>query len=298
MGQMRFADFIERVLYNVVATSPAADGRSFFYANPLHQREPGRVTPPDEVSPRAESSRRAPWFAVSCCPTNVARTFASLGAYVCAWRGSDLDLLQYASGRIATTSPTGARLVLGVRTGYPVDGRVEVDVLEADGGAGIRLRVPAWSARTRVLVDGHGLAVDGEAVATGPLRAGSHVVLELDVAPRWTFPDRRIDAVRGCVAVEAGPVVMALESVRLPGGFDLHRVEVDVSSAPAAEGDGARVRLVRVPAATASWWPYGTLGGSADGTVEAAVRPYHQWGESGPTQMRVWIPVRAVAPEP
>ena len=42
-GEARFADLIERTLHNVVATSPAPDGRHFFYANPLHQRVPGTV---------------------------------------------------------------------------------------------------------------------------------------------------------------------------------------------------------------------------------------------------------------
>jgi len=76
-GEARFADLIERTLFNVVATSPSPDGRSFFYANPLHQRVPGAVPAADFVSNRAASSLREPWFAVSCCPTNIARTFAS-----------------------------------------------------------------------------------------------------------------------------------------------------------------------------------------------------------------------------
>jgi DUF1680 family protein len=81
-GDVRYADQIERTLYNVIATSPALDGSGFFYANPLHQRVPGEAPDPDAESPRAASSLRAPWFHVSCCPTNVARTFASLAGYV------------------------------------------------------------------------------------------------------------------------------------------------------------------------------------------------------------------------
>lgn len=295
-GELRFADLVERVLFNVVATSPAADGRSFFYANPLHQRAAGAPVLPDDVSPRAASSQRAPWFAVSCCPTNLARTFASLGGYVCAWRGGTLDLLQYASGRVTTTGPTGARLALDVRTGYPVDGRVEVDVLEADG-AGLRLRVPSWSVAARASVDGRDVPVAGGAVVLDEVRPGSRVVLELGVAPRWTFPDRRVDAARGCVAVEAGPVVMALESVFLPGGLDLHDVEVDLGTPPLAVDGGARLRLVRRRADRADW-PFGPPDGGDGDPVDVTVHPYHQWGESGPTQMRVWIPVRGTDPRP
>ncbi len=81
-GEPRFADLYERTLHNVVATSPAPDGCHFFYANPLHQRTPGVVPPEDEESRRAGTSLRAPWFLVACCPTNVARTLASLAAYL------------------------------------------------------------------------------------------------------------------------------------------------------------------------------------------------------------------------
>jgi len=63
-GEPRYADLAERTLFNVVATSPAPDGRAFFYANPLHQRVPGVVPEPDYVSNRAASSLREPWFAV------------------------------------------------------------------------------------------------------------------------------------------------------------------------------------------------------------------------------------------
>ncbi len=50
-GDVRYPDLIERTLFNVVATSPSEDGRAFFYANPLHQREPAH--------PRATGSIRA-----------------------------------------------------------------------------------------------------------------------------------------------------------------------------------------------------------------------------------------------
>jgi DUF1680 family protein len=42
-GEPRFADLAERTLFNVVATSPAEDGRSFFYVNTLHRRRRGAV---------------------------------------------------------------------------------------------------------------------------------------------------------------------------------------------------------------------------------------------------------------
>ena len=133
-GETRFADLIERTLYNVVATSPAPDGRHFFYANPLHQRVPGSVPSEDVESKRASSSLREPWFLVACCPTNVARTLASLAAYLAtADDVRDLQIHQYADCRIATTLDDGRRVGVEVATRYPDDGTITVRVTETDG---------------------------------------------------------------------------------------------------------------------------------------------------------------------
>ena len=113
-GEVRYADLIERTLYNVVATSPREDGRAFFYANPLHQREPGTDVVPDAVNARAEGGVRAPWFDVSCCPTNVARTLASLGSYLAAVEGAEGDAGSGTDdeGEAVPASGTGAPVVV------------------------------------------------------------------------------------------------------------------------------------------------------------------------------------------
>ena len=116
-GEARFADLIERTLYNVVATSPAPDGRHFFYANPLHQRVPGQVPSDDVESKRASSSLREPWFLVACCPTNVARTLASLAAYLATADDGGIQIHQYADSRIATALGDGRRVGVEVATG-------------------------------------------------------------------------------------------------------------------------------------------------------------------------------------
>src|SRR3954452_9999323 len=145
-GHPRYADLIERTLYNVVATSPSHDGTSFYYTNTLHQRRPGTVPATDVAVPRASSSLRAPWFAVSCCPPNVARTLASLAAYVATVDDDGLQLHQYAPSRIRTTLPDGRPVHLDVETGYPHDGVVRVSVVATDEEPWtLRMRVPSWA---------------------------------------------------------------------------------------------------------------------------------------------------------
>lgn len=371
-GEVRYADLIERTLYNVVATSPRGDGRAFFYANPLQQREPGADVRPDAVNPRAEGGVRAPWFDVSCCPTNVARTLASWQAYAAfveevpggssdggssdggaADGGVVVSLAQYAAGDLRLSvddrdpGQAGGELVLRVTTEYPHDGHIRVEVTGVpERPVTLRLRVPHWAdGATLTGPDGVTAAVrpgwadagttlgrvarrgpaaltrrteNGESGPQATLAVGDVVVLDLPVAPRLTWPDPRVDAVRGTVAVERGPLVLALESVDLPDGVLLDQVRLDPAVAPRAHDDGAVVRaaVVPLPGGGAGTPPFG-LGGpggaptfdigasatssdtgapapSSDTGVPAALDlllvPYHRWAERGPSTMRVFVP--------
>ncbi|QZN85332.1 glycoside hydrolase family 127 protein [Cellulomonas sp. C5510] len=294
-GDVAWGDVVERALYNVVATSPRADGRAFFYTNPLHKRVPGTESAPDEVSARALSRLRAPWFEVSCCPTNVARTVAALGGYVAAVSEDALHLVQLASARVTTRLGDGRAVGVEVVTGYPVDGDVVVRVVDApEGEWTIALRVPAWAAGS-ARVDGAAAEVTrGEVRVTRAFAPGDELRLTLDVAPRVTVADPRVDAVRGTVAVERGPVVLCAESVDLPGGADVAGLRVDPAGPVVGDGDGARVRgrLVTAPDAAWPYAPAGSTAGDPDGGTPVEVRlvPYHSWANRGPSTMRVWLP--------
>lgn len=290
-GGVEYADFIERVLYNVVAASPSADGRAFFYSNPLHQREPGESAI-SSVNMRAEGSTRAPWFDVSCCPTNVARTLASVDSCFAATDEEALTLLQYASGTYRSPA-----LTVDVRTEYPAHGAIAVTVLDAaEGPVTLRLRVPSWA-------DGAALTVGSEparTVAPGwsevtrTWQSGDHVLLDLPVAPRFSWPHPRIDAVRGTVAVERGPLVLALESEDLPDGWNIDDVRVHPGVPPERAGDGAAVRAALTALGGAGGLPYSADPVPAPPTCESALRliPYHRWAERGPSTMRVFLPAQ------
>lgn len=297
-GGAAYGDSIERALFNVVATSPAADGKSFFYANPLHQRVPGVEADPDGTSPRASSSLRAPWFEVSCCPPNVARTLASLDAYIATADADGIQLHQYAPAEIRTALDDGRHVSLDVDTAYPADGRVQIRVNdEVEGEWTLSLRVPHWAEGTRLSVENaDGTIALSEAVAPGTarvrrvFRSGDLVHLDLPMAPRVVTPDPRIDAVRGCVAVERGPEVLALESVDLVGIDDVGEVRL-LGDAPLEERDGRVWARVAPLVSPPQDWPYAPA--TEPATVAAVPVPlvtYHDWGNRGPSTMRVWIP--------
>ncbi|MGB3731945.1 glycoside hydrolase family 127 protein [Microbacterium sp.] len=275
-GDERYADLIERTLFNVVATSPAPDGRAFFYANTLHKRTPTTEVDSEATSPRASSAMRAPWFEVSCCPNNLARTFASLAAYVATADDEGVQVHQFAPCTVRTTLTDGTRVAFDVQTTYPSQGTVQVTIAD-DGEWTLSLRVPAWAvgADARFIRDGSAEALDA---APGALRvhrafrAGDVVELELPVTPRITVADPHVDAVRGCVAIERGPEVMALESPDF--GTDVGEAVADAASAP-FERDGA------------VWARIARRGGEAH---DVRLIPYHSWAQRGPSTMRVWLP--------
>jgi DUF1680 family protein len=291
-GHVRFADLIERTLHNVIATSPAPDGRHFFYANPLHQRVPGTVPAEDVESKRASSSLREPWFLVACCPTNVARTFASLAAYLATADDDGIQIHQYASSRIHTTLDGGRPIALETSTDYPDGGTVTVRITETDGRPwALSLRIPSWAAGAELEgPEGSQPVGAGTAVVERAFAVGEEVRLTLPMTPRWTVPDPRIDAIRGCIAVERGPIVLCAESVDLPDDRHVDAVLVDHTVAPRVE-DGSVVVSATLIDPPSRAWPYGDEPEvAASGPVDVPLTPYHQWGNRGPSTMRVWLP--------
>ncbi len=286
-GESKYADLMERTLLNNILASPREDGRAFYYTNTLQQRVNGTVPAEDEVSVRAESSLRAPWFQVSCCPTNVARILASVGLYFATATDTGIQLHQYGDYDIATMVD-GSRVSMTVRSGYPFDGVVRVSVVEAPAdGVELGLRIPEWAA---------GAVIDGEVVAAGTYvtlaaRGGSEILLSLPMQPRVVRPHPAIDAVRGTVAIERGPLVLVLESPDLPGRDDVATVRLVVDKLPTPTTTGASARL-RTRALASTDWPYSAESRSDEGTeITANLVPYFSWANRGPSTMRVWIPI-------
>lgn len=279
-GDLRYGDIVDRVLHNVVATAVADDGQSFFYANTLHQRTATEAVPLDREQLRFGGGPRAPWFEVSCCLNNVARLLASLGGYLSTQDDDGVQLHHYAP---MTVDAAGLRLA--VDTEYPDRGAVVVTVLEAPAEPRtVTLRVPAWAAGA-TLHDG------AAGVPVAPVRrvftAGDQLRLELPVKPRWTFPDARVDAIRGCAAVEVGPVVMCAESVDQEDGVTLDDVQVDTSVAP--EATAVKGRLIH---RVERDWPYQSRPSDPEGSdpIVVTLVPYHRWARRGPSTMRIWLP--------
>jgi hypothetical protein len=277
-GEVGYADGIERMLFNGFISGISLSGDEFFYVNALQVRE-GAV--PDDH--RQPVNGRQQWFQTACCPPNIMRTLAQLGGYLATSDDGGIQLQQYA----AATVSDGARS-LSVRTEYPWDGRIEVTVSETDGTEWtLALRVPEWASGAR-LTDPDGSTRDaapGYATISRGWRAGDTVVLELPMPVRLSSAAPRVDAVRGCRAIERGPVVYAVEQVDLPAGLavdDLHLVDAD----PSRLSVEARPDLLGGCVVV-----HGPAAGVDGAPGEFMAVPYCLWSNRGTGPMRVWIPI-------
>lgn len=311
-GDSRYADLLERTLYNGFLAGVGLDGRSFFYANPLEVRAEHEAPFESEwsgetawyISPAPEqaTAHRRPWFRCACCPPNVMRVLASLEQYVATTSADGVQIHQYATGTIRTEAADDA-IALRVETDYPWDGTVVVTVESTpDREWALSVRVPAWSRGTRVTTaEGTVAAAPGTWSVRRRWAVGDQVRLDLAIEPRLTEPPARASATFGCVAVERGPLVYCAES---PDNLEVNLADlrVDVSVQPTDEPGPALVEgLVAVAVqATAVLalddgpWPYpertGAAGPAVSARKSAVTIPYFAWANRGTSAMRVWLP--------
>jgi hypothetical protein len=284
-GESRFADLLERTLYNGFLSGLSLDGGSFFYTNPLQVRN---------------AKRRHSWHPVACCPPNIMRLLASLQHYIATTSDAGIQVHQYATSTIRAEVPEAGPVELAIETGYPWSGSVSVEVVSCgEAEWTLSLRVPGWARRASV--DGQPVA-PGYAALTRRWHRGERVVLELDVAPRLTAPNPRIDAVRGCVAIERGPIVYCFEGADLPAGANLADVALQTDTQPTDCGPLAS--LAGVPGVSADGvvrnldgWSeieYSDLRERPRNGVGAPTRllaiPYFTWANRETGAMRVWLP--------
>src|SRR5699024_5716616 len=169
-----------------------------------------------------------------------------------------------------------------VRTDYPDDGLIRVRITDAPSGkVGLRLRVPDWAEGAELQEGGTRRRVDpGFAVVERRFVRDEEILLHLPMKARLTWPDPRSDAVRGCVAVERGPLVHCVESIDLPEGVGLDDVLLDPRVAPYERAGQVRARGVLRPGDRSVSWslPYGATEGAVPSrSVELTLSPYHEW---------------------
>ena len=289
-----YADVMERALYNGTISGMSADGKSFFYVNPLE------VVP--EASEKDQMRRhvkveRQKWFGCSCCPPNLARMLTSLGGYAYSKNNDVLYVNLFAGGTVDTQLSSGA-FAFDMTTDYPWDETVTIKITKATEDAVLALRVPGWCEGYSVKrngIDAEHVVKDGYALLTG-LSAGDDIefVMEMPVVVLEANPRVREDI--GKVAVQRGPVVYCLEEV--DNGKDLHRVFLPKDVAFTNEycddffGGAVLLQSKGKRLCQCDWEPdllYRKAKAAGYEDVQLKWVPYYLWANRGAGEMVCWV---------
>jgi len=274
-GDPECANVIDRTMLNGVLPGLSLDGVRFFYVNPLQRRTHRAAEEP-------ATGERQSWYACACCPPNLMRALSTWEQYLATRDHDGIQLHQYATGSVSLDLD-GDRVGLAIETGYPWQGTVTITVTESPARPWtLSLRVPAWC-RT-ASIDGRPVDAGASARETRAWRPGDSIVFAMEMPPRITDPDPRVDAVRGCVALERGPVVYCIESADLPSGVEVEDLELD-TGAPLQSVDRPDIAagLVGLNA-------HAVRSDDAAQSVDLKAVPYFAWANRSQGSMRVWVP--------
>ena len=220
----KYADTIERILYNNALSSVSLDGKAFFYVNPLAIRTHllNRNTSQENTRENLTITERKEVFDCSCCPPNITRFFASVADFMYTYSEDTLYVHQYMSADAETD-----KFTVSQRTSYPADGRVELAV---NGIGKVALRIPAWCKAYTLTVDGKKItnaAVNGYVT----VEAGDNavIVLDMEIKPFVVYPTSKIRDYIGRAAVQRGPVVYCAEGVSNSFPVMTFRLDADTS---------------------------------------------------------------------
>lgn len=291
----RYADVMERALYNGALSGISLDGRKYFYVNPL------------EVFPEAVSGRydlqhvkteRRHWFGCACCPPNIARLITSLGQYIYSQDREVLYTHLFIAGE-AKFQIAGQQIRLTQKTNYPWDGEIIFAVQpEKQMEFTLAVRIPGWCRKYQVKLNGailEEVTVDrGYAKIRRTWRKGDQVTFDFEMPVELIQAHPKVRQDIGKVAIERGPVVYCLEE--MDNGKNLWSIALTADTKLTAEFAAnlfGGVVIIKGQALRAddSLWGDSLYRPLSDQTKTVSIQavPYCFWGNRQPGEMVVWI---------
>ena len=294
-GEGRFGDVIERALYNGINSGLSLDGTLYCYRNPLES---------------SGEKIRNEWYETTCCPPNLERVLASLPGYMYSTSHRGVWVHLYHSSDLSWHLTDGTGLTVQQQTEYPWNDTIDLTITPSRASEfSVFLRVPSWSARTSVQVNGQSAGVAPKPGHYVELRRrwapGDRLHVQLDMQPRLTTANPLVRENVGRVAVERGPLVYCLEQQDQAAWKALF----DLSLAAGAFDGEFRPKLLggvlvlRHPGQAAvrplNTEPlYRQAGAKTTGAaspVTLTFIPYYAWANREPQPMVVWVPHTADA---
>lgn len=300
-GDAKYYDVLERTLYNGLISGVSLDGGGFFYPNPLESMG---------------QHQRQPWFGCACCPSNICRFIPSLPGYVYAVKDNQVYVNLF-MGNEAELKVGGKKVILHQETRYPWDGHVTLTVdKNAAGTFAMKIRIPGWVRNQVVPSDlytysdgkrpGYSVKVNGEVVTSAleqgyftierKWKKGDRVELQLDMEVRTVKANGKVEADRGRMAVERGPIVYCAEwpdnSFNVLSLLMNQHPQFEVVERPDLLYG---LNQIKTPVQTLEYDEQGRL---VVKDQELTLIPYYAWAHRGPGNMAVWLPseVRATRP--
>ena len=299
-GESKYYDVLERSLYNGLISGVSLDGGGFFYPNPLESMG---------------QHQRQPWFGCACCPSNIARFIPSLPGYVYAVNKRDVYVNLFMSNT-SQLSVAGKGITLEQQTQYPWDGDIAIKVAANKAGQwAMKVRIPGWvrnevvpsnlyeftdNLRPQYNITVNGNAVNGKLTDDGYFtidrkwKKGDVVRVHFDMDPRTVRANNNVEADRGFVAIERGPLVYCAEWP--DNDFDIMGALVNQSPKMTVE-DGTLhakdkkvadyyIKVIKTDAQLLSFDKQGRLNTK---DVKLSLIPYYAWCHRGSGKMRVWL---------
>lgn len=293
-GESKYYDVLERTLYNGLISGISLDGGAFFYPNPLES---------------IGQHQRQPWFGCACCPSNVCRFIPSLPGYVYAVKENAVYVNLFMSNH-SDVKVAGKKVTLKQTTNYPWSGDVKIEVTPArQQEMTVKVRIPGWVRGEVVPSDlyryrdgkklGFTVKVNGKQVESTldkgyfnisrNWKKGDVVEVHLDMKPRTVKAHHLVDADKGKIAVERGPLVYCAE---WPDN-DFSVMSVLMNQNPKFEVVSKPELLyglneLETEAQTLSYDDNGKL---VTRDVKLTMIPYYAWAHRGNGEMAVWLPV-------
>ena len=215
----KYADAVERVMYNGILAGISMDGKSFFYENPLEiDVDFNEVHPCTDGGRRYPITQRKEVFDCSCCPPNVTRFIGGIGEYMYSHNEDTLFVHQYIDSEL---SFDGMRVIQ--KTQYPVNGEVEF-TFNNNQKKSVAFRIPGWCKDFTVNKD----YIEKNGYIYIQVAQNDVVKFNFSMPVRFISANKRVHTAAGKVAVMRGPIVYCLEGV--DNGKDLSAFTVDIKA--------------------------------------------------------------------
>lgn len=292
----KYADVLERTIYNGFLSGVSLSGDRFFYPNPLAS---------------GGSYHRSPWFSTSCCPVNVVRFIPSIPGYIYAHDTDSVYINLYVASQ-ADVALNDRSIRIRQTTDYPWDGSVRIDLApDSPREFDLRVRIPGWATGSpapgdlyRYADEGPGLdditfrvndapvddpvIEDGYWVVRRIWREGDAVSLDIPMPVRLVKAHPGVEADRGRVAITRGPIVYCIDATDTDG--HVRHLWIDEDAELSAEHKPDLLDGVTVVKGVAHGRRESDDGHIIATDVAFQAIPYYGWDHREPGEMAVWIP--------